>query len=198
MSRPVLSVLRILIASYFLATATGLIMEPGNRTLFEPFLPESYATLLTTVFLFGTAFLIMVGKLLRVAALLLAVYILLSGVLTYDLGSTPEALSTFWRDMALLGAVLLIAVTEPGGNGSFRLWQKSVTPRRISVRQARAAQTGRHTPRPSRTTDQAAEQLSARDIDDAGDADEDGGNLFAGMWDKSGARSDPIPLAVRN
>ena len=130
-SRTVLSVVRILIASYFLASATGLIFEPASRTFLDAVLPSTEAQLVTTTYLFVTSFAIMVGVLVRPAALLLAVYIFWSGFLHYDLAE-PAALAAFWRDMALLGAVLMIAVTEQGAGTQVRVWRRSVAPRRIS------------------------------------------------------------------
>ena len=117
-SRTVLSTVRILIASYFLATATGLVLEPSNRTLFGSVMLAQHANIAATIYLFVTAFAIMVGKAVRPAALLLAIYIFWSGFLHYDFSDSADALSKFWRDMALLGAILLIAVTEPGGGGA--------------------------------------------------------------------------------
>lgn len=188
-SRTVLSVVRILIASYFLATATGLIFEPASRMFLDAVLSHQNATLATTIYLFATSFLIMVGKAVRPAALLLAVYIFWSGFLHYDIGGSPEALGAYWRDMALLGAVLLIAVTEPGGSGTFRLFRKPVAPRRVapvlqSVDDARM----RNVARPSRKSAQTArdailtgEVLTARTAEQ--DDDDAILNIFADLWD---------------
>jgi uncharacterized membrane protein YphA (DoxX/SURF4 family) len=188
-SRTVLSVVRILIASYFLATGSGLIIEPTSRMFFDAVLSQQNAALLTTSYLFITAFAIMVGRAVRPAALLLAIYIFWSGFVHYRIGGSPEALSAYWRDMALLGAVLLIAVTEPGGSGKFKLWRKSVAPRRImpsGQADRPVAGTKRPTPEDARTArDNVKTDHNpghSRDFDDDDDNDDDG-NIFADIWD---------------
>lgn len=127
----VLAAVRILIASFFLARGSGLIKLPGDYQLFGAVLPEAQAVMATTVLLFGTGFLIMVGRAVRPAALLLAVFVFWSGFLHHDIASDPQALSGFWRDMALLGAVMLIAMTEPGGSERFQFFVRQVVPRRV-------------------------------------------------------------------
>ncbi len=159
-SKTVLSVVRILIASYFLASATGLVFEPAARTFLDAILPTDAAQVATTVYLFVTAFAVMIGVALRPAALLLAVYIFWSGFTHYQMGGGQAELSAYWRDMALLGAILLIAATEPGARAKFLFWK-------LPVR---------------RTSSKALESFLAEDT--KGDDD----NLFADLWDSSGAR----------
>jgi len=191
-SRTVLSVVRILIASYFLATATGLIFEPASRTVFDAVLLKHHAQLVSTSYLFITAFAIMVGFVVRPAALLLAVYIFWSGFLHFDQMGTPEALAGFWRDMALLGAILLVAVTQPGGSHRFRLWAKPIAPRRIA--QERLARAADRATRPPRSAEQLTRDaiLSGHCLAFVSDAPmheslDDGGaetdNIFQGVWD---------------
>ena len=147
-SREVLSVVRILIASYFLATATGLIMEPTGRNLFDIILPAAIAQPVSTGFLSVTAFAVMVGYLLRPAALALSVYLVWSALLQQNLiAGDPLALSAFWRDMALLGAVLMIALVQPGGSIWPQFRKKTIVPRRISPStETDVVSTFRHTP----------------------------------------------------
>ncbi len=190
-SRTVLSTVRILIASYFLATATGLVLEPSNRTLFGSVMLADHANLAATIYLFITAFAIMVGKAVRPAALLLAIYIFWSGFLHYDFSDSADALSKFWRDMALLGAILLIAVTEPGGSGRFTLRRRAVAPRRVApvlIEDAEAKARARRRPAPS------GSQLSRDDIIAAAEEaeDDDVQNIFADIWDGLPSK-DPIP-----
>ena len=193
-SRTVLSVVRILIASYFLASATGLIFEPASRTFLDAVLPQTQAQLVTTTYLFVTAFAIMVGVFVRPAALLLAVYIFWSGFVHYDLAN-PAALAAFWRDMALLGAVLMIAVTEQGAGTQVRVWRRNVAPRRIAgaakKRKPRPAadQPEQHVavqPGSARLTGFAHDsgeidiyEFHARQDDDAAEIV----NIFAELWD---------------
>ncbi len=179
-SRTVLSVVRILIASYFLAMATGLIFEPASRTFLDPVLAWPHAQIVTTTYLFVMAFSIMVGVAVRPAALMLAVYIFWSGFTHYDFGD-HQTLGEFWRDMALLGGILLIAVTEPGGS------------RRISALESQP------------TTDRAVydeDQDQGLSTDawnlcvDAAETDPDAqvDNLFADVWDRPAKRRRaPVP-----
>lgn len=195
-SRTVLSVVRILIASYFLATASGLILEPSSRIFLDAVLDQQNARIVTTIYLFSTAFLVMVGMAVRPASLLLAVYIFWSGFLNHNLGAGPEALNAFWRDMALLGAVLLIAVTEPGGSAKFRLFRRTVAPRRVVPAMPR---TGDAAPRSALRPQPLAAQ-STRAASPAGkvmlpepdDQDDDDGlsNIFTDIWDRPRSEED--------
>ncbi len=110
-----LAVVRILIASYFLAAATGLVFQPASRTFLDAVLPTGPAQFVTTTYLYVTAFAIMVGFAVRPAALLLAIYIFWSAFVQFDQAEALDlALSEFWRDVALIGALTLVASTEPG------------------------------------------------------------------------------------
>ncbi len=184
-SRTVLAVVRILIASYFLATATGLIFEPGARTIFNAILLEQHAQMAATIYLFVTAFAVMVGKAVRPAALLLAVYIFWSGFLHFNEGSDPAALSGFWRDMALLGAVLLVAVTEPGGSTKFRLWRKPVAPRRVVHNMSNEASVRPARPTHAQANVQSASVSAALANAMQSDSEEDITNIFSDIWENN-------------
>ncbi|KMW57276.1 hypothetical protein AIOL_002237 [Candidatus Rhodobacter oscarellae] len=127
-----MSIVRILIASYFLASATGLVFDPSTRTFLDPILPRDAAVAVTTAYLFITAFAVMVGFCVRPAALLLAVYVFWSAFSQFGNAATVAALSVFWQNMALMGALLLIAITVPGGNTRFTLWARRIAPRRVN------------------------------------------------------------------
>lgn len=174
-SRTMFAIIRVLIGSYFLAAGTGLILEPTSRTLFDAVLPEQYAIVATTAYLFITAFMIMTGKAVRPAALLLAIYIFWSAFVHFEAMGTAVALSKFWNDMALLGAVLLIAVTEPGGSESFQLWRKgrATTPRRVSPKLRLAK-----TPRLSRNADGSIAPKRHTQVPDDRDF-----NIFSDAWE---------------
>ncbi|MDJ0826623.1 MAG: hypothetical protein QNJ16_14065 [Rhodobacter sp.] len=189
-SRTVVAIVRILIASYFLAMATGLVFDPASRTFLDPILPHDQAQFVTTVYLYLTAFAIMVGVLVRPAALLLAVYMFWSGFLFYDLNSAA-ALNDFWRDMALLGAILMIAVTEQGAGAQVRVWRRKIAPRRVGV----PAQDQPHTPRPQPKKAPEGGALLTGVAHASGEIDiyecppeQDGGdvdNLFADIWEEA-------------
>ena len=67
------SVVRLLIVSYFMAFAIGLIPGTDVTVLANPFMPLETARILTGSIVFGLACLILVGIQRRAAALLLAI-----------------------------------------------------------------------------------------------------------------------------
>ncbi|MDJ0630347.1 MAG: hypothetical protein QNJ44_18980 [Rhodobacter sp.] len=190
MSRTIVAIVRILIASYFLAMATGLVFDPASRTFLDPILPHDQAQFITTVYLYLTAFAIMVGVLVRPAALLLAIYLFWSGFLHYDL-SSAAALNDFWRDMALLGAVLMIAVTEQGAGAQVRVWRRKVMPRRVHKDEFSSLDGANARPRaakPGRAiltgVAHATGEIDIYECTPDHDAD-DVDNLFADLWDET-------------
>lgn len=98
------NLVRIVIASYFLAVSLGLIPGTVAWPLTAPFLPEPYADLAGKAVIFTTAYLVLVGAWLRVSALLLATVLFWSSYIQ-NIGSNN--LEGFWRDLALIGALIL-------------------------------------------------------------------------------------------
>lgn len=101
------NLLRILIASYFLACGIGLIPGSDLSPLFSRVLPASLAGPIGAGLVFVLSYLVMIGIWLRGAALTL-------GILTFwasymrmlDMGVVDE-LGGFWRDLALIAALML-------------------------------------------------------------------------------------------
>ena len=130
-SQATLVAVRILIASYFAASVGMLDVMPGAAFL-SGVMPLDYARLASTAILFLTSFLIMLGRFVRPAALLLAVFAFWASFGTTFPGEfSPENLLAFWRDMALVGALLLIAATVPGGSRALNLRNRKAKPRRV-------------------------------------------------------------------
>lgn len=98
------NLVRIVIASYFLAVSLGFIPGTVAWPLTAPFLPEPYADLAGKAVIFTTAYLVLVGAWLRVSALLLATVLFWSSYIQ-NIGSNN--LEGFWRDLALIGALIL-------------------------------------------------------------------------------------------
>ncbi|OYX45614.1 MAG: hypothetical protein B7Z02_00035 [Rhodobacterales bacterium 32-67-9] len=98
------NLVRIVIASYFLAVSLGLIPGTAAWPLTAPFLPEPYADLAGKAVIFTTAYLVLVGAWLRVSALILATVLFWSSYIQ-NIGSNN--LEGFWRDLALIGALIL-------------------------------------------------------------------------------------------
>lgn len=97
------NLVRILIASYFLAVAIGLIPGTGITALSAQILPEGKAAIVGNGVLFALSYLVLVGAWLRVSALLLATLVFWSSYVAH-MGVNLEA---YWRDMALVGALIL-------------------------------------------------------------------------------------------
>lgn len=137
------TVLRVLIASYFLAVSLELISGTDLSVLFVGVLPEPYDGATAAGLVFLLAFAIMLGMATRVAALMLALMTFYASYLTMlNLGVADE-LGRFWRDLALIAALLLTY----GDRGTSprrrrRLLRRKIVPRRVSAILSRAQANG--------------------------------------------------------
>lgn len=102
-----LNLIRIVIGSYFMAIALGLIEGVDAAALLRPLLPARLAELGGTTALFALSTAFMAGVALRPVALTLALDVLLSSVIAHILAPRAADPSHFWRDLALASAVLL-------------------------------------------------------------------------------------------
>lgn len=101
------NILRIIIASYFLAVAARLIPGTDVSALFATVLPEPLSYHVASATVFGLAFLVLVGVWLRGAALLLAIIFFWSSFLSVSTIGLAESLGGFWRDLALMAALIM-------------------------------------------------------------------------------------------
>lgn len=100
-------VMRLLITSYFIAMAGGLIPTGNGHALMGAVFPAGYEGLAFSAFVFTTAYLILLVKRVRTAALLLSLYVFWSGyIANFAPGNTLD-LKEFWRDIAMIGGLLL-------------------------------------------------------------------------------------------
>lgn len=108
------NLLRILIASYFLAVAVGFVPGTDPTILFKYLLPAPHSAVLGTAVAVCLSFLILTGFALRTSVLLMSLGIFWSSYLTaLELGLS-EQLGYFWRDLALIAALMLTYIeTEP-------------------------------------------------------------------------------------
>jgi len=106
------NLLRIMIASYFLAVSLGLIDGTDGGVVMRVVLPEPIASALAGGFMFITANLVLMGLMLRVAALLLALLVFWSSYIVNFGPTGPMQLDDFWRDLALIGG-LMLTYTQP-------------------------------------------------------------------------------------
>ncbi len=100
---------RVLIASYFMAKAIGLIIDPSSMAQFLSLsnVPD-YLRWPNAGFELLAALAIMVGFQTRMAAALLALYLFWSSfILNYTPGD-PYAIGAFWRDLAMIGGLLML------------------------------------------------------------------------------------------
>jgi len=100
---------RIAIASFFIGKAAGLIIDPNGmgQMMAQGELP-GYLVWPNIAFEFLAAFSIMIGLHTRLAAALLALYLFWSSFLFNYAPGNGEAINTFWRDLAMIGGLLLL------------------------------------------------------------------------------------------
>ncbi|MFV2035072.1 MAG: hypothetical protein ACC631_08195 [Halocynthiibacter sp.] len=101
------NLLRFVIASYFLAISVGFIKGTDGVVLFGALLAEPMATKVASVFMFATASLVLLGLMLRLSALLLALVVFWSSYIVNVVPAESALMDAFWRDLALIGALLL-------------------------------------------------------------------------------------------
>lgn len=104
-------VTRILILSYFVALAMGLIEGAEMSRLTAPFLSDANGTYLMSGIVVALAALILFGVFRRPAALILSMTLFWASYMTmYANGD----LTGFWRDLALIGGLLMSAGVGQG------------------------------------------------------------------------------------
>ena len=110
---------RVLIASYFVARGSGLVVDPNSMQQFLSLsgVPD-YLLWPNAAFEIMAAVAIMVGFQTRTAAALLALFVFWSSfILNYSPGD-PYAIGAFWQDLAMIGGLLLLF---SHGRGSYAL-----------------------------------------------------------------------------
>lgn len=134
------NLVRVLIASYFLAVPLGLIAGTGAGPLAAALLPAPYAEPAGRVIVFVTAYLVLAGIWLRAAALLLATLVFWS---SYIGNAQSGDFAAFWRDLALIGGLILTytqTLPRAGRRRAMLRWTPTarrvapappVTPRRV-------------------------------------------------------------------
>jgi uncharacterized membrane protein YphA (DoxX/SURF4 family) len=143
------NLVRIVIASYFVAVSLGFIPGTAALPLTEPFLPEPYAEAASTAIVFATAYLVLIGAWLRFSALLLATVLFWS---SYIENAGAGNLEGFWRDLALIGALILTytqTLPRAENRRAALRWSRRVrkiTPTRIVAPRRPAATAARPTP----------------------------------------------------
>ena len=99
--------IRLLIVSYFMALALGLITGTDLAVLADPFMPPVAANVVSGLGVFALSAMILFGFHRRLAALLLAIILFWCSYLASISPAGLEDIGSFWRDLALIGALLL-------------------------------------------------------------------------------------------
>ncbi len=100
---------RVLIASYFIAAGGGVIVDPNSmgRFLSLSAVP-GYLIWPNAAFQIVAALAILVGFQTRLASALLALYLFWSSFILNYVPGDPLALGAFWRDLAMIGGLLML------------------------------------------------------------------------------------------
>jgi putative oxidoreductase len=100
---------RVLIASYFVARSVGLIVDPASMGQFLAVsnVPD-YLLWPNAGFELIAALAIMLGFQTRMAAALLALYLFWSSFILNYVPGDPIAIGAFWRDLAMIGGLLML------------------------------------------------------------------------------------------
>ncbi len=101
------TLLRCLISSYFIAGAIGLIPGIDLLPLTERLLPPALSGPISATTIFVLAYMVMIGIWLRGAALLLGILTFWASYLRMMEQGMGTDLGVFWRDLALIGALML-------------------------------------------------------------------------------------------
>lgn len=102
-----LNLIRIVIGSYFVAVSLDLVSGVNQKALFLPFFPTNVADLIGSTILCVASFTFMLGLSLRQTALALALFVFCSSLIHNFLLLEFEDISAFWRDVALVCAIIL-------------------------------------------------------------------------------------------
>lgn len=135
------TVLRVLVASYFMAVALQLIPGTDLSLLFSGFMPDIFSDAISAGLVFVFSFMIMVGTATRVAALMLSLMMFFASYVTMVQMGIVEELGGFWRDIALIAALLLTYnERDLGSPRRRRVLQRRIVPRRVNAILRRAAE----------------------------------------------------------
>lgn len=146
---------RLLISSYFIALGTGAIGGTDLSVLLVPFLPATAAKIITGAAVALLACLVLVGIHRRAAALLLAIALFWSSYLSLLSSSGHADIGGFWRDLALIGA-LILTYADAGRGAAPAAGTLGTLHRRVSGASTKAPRISLTTP--DRTVSKGTEQ----------------------------------------
>jgi putative oxidoreductase len=110
---------RVLIASFYLAAALGLIVDPNSlAAVFKNSILPDYFRWPDLWIQLAAALAILVGYQTRTAALLLAIHIFWSSFIVNYVNGDFDTISAFWKDLAMIGGLIMV---YSHGGGMFAL-----------------------------------------------------------------------------
>lgn len=126
------NLLRIVIASYFIAVGLHLIPGTDVAPLLAQVLPPAAAEFAAEAAVFSLGFLVLVGYFVRPAALVLGVMTIMASYLEMlTLGAGAEV-GAFWRDLVLVAALMLTyAESSPRDFHLRKAIRRTINPRRV-------------------------------------------------------------------
>ncbi|WP_146636253.1 DoxX family protein [Nioella nitratireducens] len=128
------NLLRIVIASYFLAVGLNLIPGTSLAPLAAQVVPPHVAEPLSAMVVFALAFLVMIGLYMRPAALVLGLLTFFASYLRMIELGVEQELGGFWRDLGLIAALMLTyAENAPRDRRMRKTIGQKITPRRVRV-----------------------------------------------------------------
>lgn len=130
-----LNMIRIVIASYFFAVSIGLIHGTQATILFEALTGPDIAAFLARCLTVTLSFLMICGLAVRISALTLGVVLFWSSFMTMTPEASLTGLDDFWRDLALVAALLL--TYQPTGNRAqsrTAILRRTLAPRRLAAK----------------------------------------------------------------
>ncbi len=129
------NLIRIVVGSYFAAVALDFSHGFDPAALFAPMMPYPVADLVGSALLLAAAIGFMMGAGLRISALSLAVFVITSSLAQNFVSFAPGNISEFWRDLAMVCAVLSSYAHQTDRNEVTLITPRPqpIRPRRISI-----------------------------------------------------------------
>ena len=109
------SVTRFLVVSYFIGLGLGIVRGVDVGALAHPFVSAPVADVVVGGLVLILSFMVLFGIWRRGAALLMALIVFWASYLTLVVQSGPDQIGSFWRDLALIGALLLTYGEQSAG-----------------------------------------------------------------------------------
>lgn len=125
---------RMLVATFFIASAVA---NMGDSAMSDQFsaLIDTDATLIFNAVIYSMAFAVLIGRYVHIAAITLGLILLIST--SSDLFAGASNLETFWKDLAITGALFAMAASKSGAAMSrIRASIRTVAPRRVVMANA--------------------------------------------------------------